>query len=134
MEFPHTMIGSDGLPHDEHPHPRLWGTFPRVLGHYARDLGLLTLEEAVRRMTMLPARTLGLRDRGELRTGAFADMVVFDPERVIDRASFEHPKEPSEGIRLVMTNGQIVWRDGGAAGARPGRVLRRSAQAVGIAG
>jgi N-acyl-D-amino-acid deacylase len=134
MQFPHTMIGSDGLPHDEHPHPRLWGTFPRVLGHYARDLGLLTLEEAVRRMTMLPAQTLGLRDRGELRAGAFADIAMFDPERVIDRASFDHPKQPGEGIRLVMVNGQIVWRDGTAAGARPGRVLRRSPQAAGVGG
>lgn len=127
MAFPHTMIGSDGLPHDSHPHPRLWGTFPRVLGHYARELGLLTLEEAVRRMTTLPAHTLGLPDRGTLQAGAFADIVMFDPARVIDRASFEHPTAPSEGIRLVMVNGEIVWRDGATTGARPGRVLRRCA-------
>lgn len=125
LTYPHTMIGSDGSPHDEHPHPRLWGTFPRVLGHYARELGLFSLEEAVRRMTSLPAARFGLADRGTLRPGAFADLVVFDPETVIDRATFERPTEPCAGIDLVVVNGRVVWRDGVATGARPGRVLQR---------
>ena len=124
LAFPHTMIGSDGLPHDKHPHPRLWGTFPRVLGHYARDLGLLTIEDAVSRMTSRPAEYLGLCDRGTLRPNAFADLVVFDPATVIDRATFEQPEMPSEGIRMVCVNGGIVWRNGTSIGARPGRVLR----------
>ena len=79
LSYPHTMIGSDGLPHDEHPHPRLWGTFPRVLGHYVRDVKLFPLEEAVRRMTALPAAQFGLKDRGSLQPGAYADLVLFDP-------------------------------------------------------
>jgi len=125
LSFPHTMIGSDGLPHDRHPHPRLWGAFPRVLGHYARELGLLTLEDAVRRMTSLPASRLGLAGRGTLRPDAHADLVVFDPATVIDRATFERPTLPAAGIVLTCVNGSIVWRDGASTGARPGRVLRR---------
>lgn len=127
LRFPHAMIGSDGLPHDARPHPRLWGTFPRVLGHYARDLGLMSLEEAVRRMTGLPAAEFGLRGRGSIVPGAFADLVLFDLETVIDRATFDDPTLPSAGIELVMVNGQPVWRDGAATGARPGQVLRREA-------
>lgn len=127
LSWPEAMIGSDGLPHDVHPHPRLWGTFPRVLGHYSRDLKLFSLEEAVRRMTSLTATRFGLADRGTLREGAFADLVVFDADRVIDRASFEHPKSPAAGIELVLVNGAPVWRDGAATGKRPGRALRRGA-------
>jgi N-acyl-D-amino-acid deacylase len=127
LAYPHTMIGSDGLPHDAHPHPRLWGTFPRVLGHYARELGLLTIEEAVKRMTSLPARTLGLAGRGTIAADAFADLVVLDPQRVIDRATFDQPTAPSEGIELVMVNGRVVRQDGGTTHARPGRVLRPAA-------
>jgi N-acyl-D-amino-acid deacylase len=129
LAYPHTMIGSDGLPHDAHPHPRLWGTFPRVLGHYARELGLITIEEAVKRMTQLPARTLRLAGRGTIEPDAFADLVVFDPERVIDRATFDQPTTPSAGIELVMVNGRIVWQDGRSTSARPGRVLRPAAAA-----
>src|SRR5262249_56856447 len=91
LGYPYTMIGSDGLPHDTHPHPRLWGAFPRVLGHYCRELGLFSLEEAVRRMTGLPAGWFGFADRGVLRKGAFADLVVFDAERVSDVAPFVNP-------------------------------------------
>jgi N-acyl-D-amino-acid deacylase len=127
LAYPHTMIGSDGLPHDAHPHPRLWGTFPRVLGHYARELGLITVEEAVKRMTLLPARTLGLAGRGTIAPEAFADLVVFDPDRVIDRATFDQPTAPSEGIELVMVNGNIVWHGGRKSDVRPGRVLRPTA-------
>ncbi len=120
-----TMIGSDGLPHDVHPHPRLWGTFPRVLGHYCREVGLFSLEEAVRRMTSLPARWFGFRDRGVVRNGAFADLAVFDATRVTDTATFTDPAQPPVGMALVMVNGQVVWQDGSRSGLRPGRVLRR---------
>jgi N-acyl-D-amino-acid deacylase len=120
------MIGSDGLPHDEHPHPRLWGTFPRVLGHYVRDVKLFPLAEAVRRMTALPAAQFGLKDRGVLRPGAYADLVLFDPETIADRATFEQPRTPAAGIAEVMVNGRTVWCDGSSTGERPGRALRRS--------
>jgi N-acyl-D-amino-acid deacylase len=126
LSYPHTMIGSDGLPHDEHPHPRLWGTFPRVLGHYVRDVKLFSLAEAVRRMTALPAAQFGLKDRGVLRPGAHADLVLFDPETIADRATFEQPRTPAAGIAEVIVNGRTVWRAGGPTGARPGRALRRS--------
>lgn len=125
LSWREAMIGSDGLPHDIHPHPRLWGTFPRVLGHYSRDLKLFGLEEAVRRMTSLTADRFGLTDRGTVREGAYADLVVFDAERIIDRATFEHPKSPAAGIDTVVVNGRAVWRNGGSTGARPGRALRR---------
>jgi N-acyl-D-amino-acid deacylase len=120
---PRTMIGSDGLPHDIHPHPRLWGTFPRVLGHYARDVGLFSLEEAVFRMTGLPAREFGIQQRGVLVEGNFADLVVFDPQTVIDTATFEEPRRPAAGIEHVLVNGISVWRDGKATKALPGTVL-----------
>jgi N-acyl-D-amino-acid deacylase len=127
LGYPYTMIGSDGLPHDHHPHPRLWGTFPRVLGHYSRDLGLFSLEEAVRRMTSLPAGWFGFRDRGVVRPGALADLVVFDAATVKDTGTFSDPARPSAGIDLVMVNGSVVWHAGRHTGARPGRVLRREA-------
>jgi N-acyl-D-amino-acid deacylase len=125
LGYEHTMIGSDGLPHDHHPHPRLWGTFPRVLGHYSRDLGLFPLEEAVRRMTSLPATWFGFADRGVVRPGAFADLVVFDATTVRDTGTFSEPAQPAAGIDLVMVNGRVVWHAGRHTGARPGRVLRR---------
>jgi N-acyl-D-amino-acid deacylase len=126
LSWPEAMVGSDGLPHDAHPHPRLWGTFPRVLGHYCRELKLFSLEEAVRRMTSLTAQRFGLADRGLVREGAFADLVVFDAETIIDRATFERPKQPAAGIDLVLVNGVPVWRDGASTGNRPGRALRRA--------
>jgi N-acyl-D-amino-acid deacylase len=125
LSFPHTMIGSDGLPHDVHPHPRLWGTFPRVLGHYCRDLGLFGLEEAVRKMTSLPAVRFGLSGRGRLAAGIYADVTVFDPATVGDRATFEQPTNPSAGIEHVFVNGQLVWSEGKSSDERPGRALRR---------
>jgi len=125
LAYKHSMIGSDGLPHDERPHPRLWGTFPRVLGYYAREVGLFSLEEAVHRMTGLTARTFGLEDRGELRPGAYADLVIFDAATIAARADFDHPTEPAAGIDRVIVNGATVWQDGGATPARPGRVVRR---------
>jgi N-acyl-D-amino-acid deacylase len=127
LRFEHTMIGSDGLPHDTHPHPRLWGTFPRVLGHYCRELRLFPLEEAVRRMTQLPARRFGLSGRGAVAAGAYADITVFDPATVIDRATFAQPKAPAVGIEHVFVNGRPVWSEAGPTGERPGRALRRQA-------
>jgi N-acyl-D-amino-acid deacylase len=125
LSFGHTMIGSDGLPHDAAPHPRLWGTFPRVLGHYARDEGLFPLETAVHKMTGLTARTFGLADRGVLAPGMAADVVVFDPKTVKDTATFEHPVGTAAGIDAVLVNGLVVWEQGAPTGARPGQVLRR---------
>ncbi|MBI1777111.1 MAG: D-aminoacylase [Proteobacteria bacterium] len=130
LAYEHTMIGSDGLPHDKHPHPRLWGSFPRVLGHYVRDVGLFSLEEAVRRMTSLPAAWFGFHDRGTLKPGGFADVVVFDPERIKDAGSFVDPARPALGIDTVLVNGEIAWRDGSGTGTRSGRVLRRQVQAA----
>lgn len=124
MAFPATMIGSDGLPHDRHPHPRLWGTFPRVLGHYSREEGIFPLETAVHKMTGLTARTFGLKSRGILEQGAYADLVLFDPGTVIDTATFERPESPADGISQVFVNGQRVWHDGAATQARPGKCLR----------
>jgi N-acyl-D-amino-acid deacylase len=125
LRFPYTMIGSDGLPHDQHPHPRLWGAFPRVLGHYRRDCGLFSLEEAVRKMTGLPAARFGLAGRGLIAPGAWADIAVLDPDRVADCADFEHPTLPAAGIDHVFVNGRPVWQEGKPTGERPGRALRR---------
>jgi N-acyl-D-amino-acid deacylase len=125
LAFEQTMIGSDGLPHDAHPHPRLWGTFPRVLGHYCREVGLFGLETAVRKMTGLPASRFGLSGRGVLAEGAYADLTVFDPETVIDRATFAEPTLPAAGIAHVFVNGRPVWTAGKVSGERAGRALRR---------
>jgi len=125
LAFERTMIGSDGLPHDAAPHPRLWGTFPRVLGHYARGLGLFPLETAVYKMTGLTARTFGLKERGTLRSGMAADITIFDAGEVEDAATFAKPIQPAKGIDTVVVNGAVVWREGKSTGARPGRVLTR---------
>ena len=124
LSYPGAMIVSDGIPDDLHPHPRLWGTFPRVLGHYARDLGLMTLEAAVHRMTGLPAAQFGFTDRGAIRTGAYADMVIFNPKTVLDGATFDEPTTPAIGIDSVFVNGLAVWQQGKATGERPGRPIR----------
>ena len=124
--FQDVMIGSDGLPRDAFPHPRLWGTFPRVLGRYCRELGLFPLEEAVHRMTGVPARVFGLAGRGAVRAGTCADLVLFDPETVIDEADFSEPARPARGIYQVIVNGRQVWRGGEWTGAKPGRSLRRN--------
>ena len=128
MRHPQTMIASDGrlsTPGDGHPHPRAYGTFPRVLGRYARDEGVLTLEDAVRKMTGMPAARLGLDGRGTLAAGAFADVVVFDASTVADRATFEAPHQYPVGIDYVIVNGVIAVDAGRYLNLRPGRVLRR---------
>ena len=125
LAFEQTMVGSDGLPHDSAPHPRLWGTFPRVLGHYARGLGLFPLETAVHKMTGLTAQTFGLADRGILKQGYAADVTIFDAGTVDEAATFARPIQPAKGIEAVIVNGAVVWKDGKATGARPGQVLAR---------
>jgi N-acyl-D-amino-acid deacylase len=127
MRHPSTMIGSDGIPTlDGRPHPRLYGTFARVLGHYARDLGLFSLEEAVHRMTGMPAAKFGLTDRGEIRVNGYADLVLFDPARVIDVGTFEDPNHYPAGIVHVFVNGRHTVADGTHRGARAGKALRRA--------
>jgi N-acyl-D-amino-acid deacylase len=131
LAHPHVMIGSDGSALAAEgplavgkPHPRSYGTFPRVLGRYARDERALTLPEAVWKMTGLPARRLGLADRGVLAPGAMADVVVFDAATVADRATYEDPHRYAGGIGHVLVNGRVVVADGEHTGALPGRVLR----------
>ncbi|HET7342424.1 MAG TPA: D-aminoacylase [Methylomirabilota bacterium] len=130
LSHPQIMIGSDGSSLATHgemsagkPHPRNYGTFPRVLGRYARDERVLPLAEAVHKMTGLPARRLGLRDRGEIRVGAKADLVVFDARRVADQATYEDPHRYPVGIDHVLVNGRFVIKDGEHTGSLPGRVL-----------
>lgn len=126
LSFPATMIGSDGLPRDKHPHPRLWGTFPRVLGHYARDVGLFPLETAVHKMTGLSAQTFNLKDRGVVREGAYADLVLFDPATVADAATFENPTQPSRGISRVFVNGVLTYANGAVSEHGAGMVVERN--------
>ncbi|MEM7194745.1 MAG: D-aminoacylase [Pseudomonadota bacterium] len=123
LAYPDALIGSDGLPHDPHPHPRLWGTFPRVLGHYARDCNLFTLQEGVRKMTGATAETFGMRDRGFIREGMFADLVLFDPETIIDRATYEEPDQPSAGVDTVWINGSCAFDKGRCTENYKGRLL-----------
>jgi N-acyl-D-amino-acid deacylase len=121
---PWVMVSSDGG--IDARHPRGAGTFPRVLGRFVREKHWLTLPDAIRKMTSLPAQRMGLRDRGTLRAGTFADVVVFDPETVIDRATFEKPTELPVGIKAVFVNGVQVWSEDRPTGAKPGRVLTQS--------
>ena len=126
MQHPATAIGSDGgvsVFGASVPHPREYGTFARVLGRYVRERGVLTLEQAVRKMSAATAHRLGLQDRGLLREGFFADVADFDPDRVIDRATFPEPHQYAEGIEYVLVNGTLVVEGGQHTGARPGRVL-----------
>jgi N-acyl-D-amino-acid deacylase len=124
MQHPQHMVGSDGLLVGARPHPRAWGTFPRYLGHYVRELGLLGLEECVARMTSRPARRLGLTDRGVLRPGAVADLVLFDPLTVAAGADYDEPRRPAIGIPHVFVAGVPVIEDGRRTEALPGRSLR----------
>lgn len=128
MQHPMVAVASDGRlsrPGVEHPHPRAYGTFPRVLGYWVRERGVLTLEEAVRKMTSLPAWRLGLTDRGRVAEGLVADLVVFDPATVSDRATFEEPHQYPVGIPYVIVNGTPVVDGGAFTDARPGQALRR---------
>ncbi|HEU5232286.1 MAG TPA: D-aminoacylase [Terriglobales bacterium] len=126
LRHPATMIGSDGLPSDPRPHPRLWGTFPRVLGKYAREEKLFALSEAVRKMTSLPAERFGFNDRGRIREGFCADLVLFDPDTVRDTATFSDPVRAAVGIEAVWVNGILSYQNGNATGSRAGRFLKRS--------
>jgi dihydroorotase/N-acyl-D-amino-acid deacylase len=128
MRHPQTMIASDGRLNalgDGHPHPRAYGTFPRVLGVYVREKHVLGLEEAVRKMTAMPAARLGLADRGVLRAGSAADVVVFDPATVADRATFSDPHQYPVGIEVVVVNGTVAIAGGKPTGAKAGRVVTR---------
>jgi N-acyl-D-amino-acid deacylase len=128
IAYPHSMIASDGRltsPGDGHPHPRSYGTFPRVLARYVREQRLLTLEEAVRRMSSMPAERIGLRDRGRLLEGLAADVVVFDAENVEDRATFTDPHQYPRGIVHVIVNGVLAVEAGESTGARPGKALKK---------
>lgn len=117
-------VGTDGITHGGKPHPRSWGTFARFLGHYARDLGVMSLPEAVNHMTGRAAEVLGLSDRGLVREGYVADLVLFDPDLVQDRATYEEPKQIASGVRYVWIGGQPAVRDGALAEIRAGHVLR----------
>ncbi len=125
LAHPATMIGSDGLPHDPRPHPRLWGTFPRVLGRYSRDEKLIPLPQAIQKMTGLPAQRFALTGRGLIREGFAADLVLFDPEKIIDTATFADPVRPAVGILSVWVNGVLSYTADGATANRAGRFLPR---------
>ncbi len=125
LGHPATMIGSDGLPNDPRPHPRLWGTFPRVLGRYSREEGLFSLAEAVHKMTGLPAQRFGLERRGLIREGYYADLVLFDPDTILDTATFADPVRPAQGIVSVWVNGMLTYTAEGATTRRAGRFVPR---------
>jgi N-acyl-D-aspartate/D-glutamate deacylase len=129
LQHPGTMIGSDGLPNDPLPHPRLWGTFPRVLGIYSRELKLFPLGEAVRKMTSLSAQRFGLTERGWIREGYYADLVLFDPGTVRDVATFDDPTRRSTGIEAVWVNGTLSYQGQTPTGQRAGRFLQRQSNA-----
>jgi len=131
LQQPWTSIGLDGSEtsldgplFDPHSHPRAFGSMPRFLGHYVRKEHLLPLEQAVRKITSLPAQRERLRDRGLLREGFFADITIFDPATIIDKATYENPAEISEGVKFVFVNGKLEYEGGKLTGTNAGRVLR----------
>jgi N-acyl-D-amino-acid deacylase len=126
MAHSSTMIGTDGLDRGSKPHPRAWGTYPRVLGKYVREEGVISLENAIYKMTGMPAGKFGIAGRGLVKEGFFADLALFDPETVIDGASYEDPRVGPTGIPHVIVNGQFAVRDGEHEGSRSGRALRRA--------
>jgi N-acyl-D-amino-acid deacylase len=128
IQQPYHMAGTDGIMTGAKPHPRAWGTFPRFLGHYARDEGMFRVEEIIRKMTSLPCRRLGQWDRGIIRPGLQADLVVFDPGAVRDTATYDNPKRFPEGIPYVMVNATLVKDEGAHTGALPGWALRLGAR------
>ena len=127
LRHPAHLVGSDGLLVGERPHPRAYGAFARYLGHYVREEGLLSLEDCVAKMTVRAARRLGLTDRGRVAPGLVADLVLFDPDTVIDAATFEEPRRTAVGIPHVLVNGEFVIDDGRRTEALPGRSVRRAA-------
>jgi N-acyl-D-amino-acid deacylase len=138
LRTPFVLIGSDGrsvapdnVTGQGKPHPRFYGTFPRVLGHYVRELGLLSLPAAIHKMTGGPASVLGLRSRGLVREGYCADITIFDPQTIADRATYDDPHQYPVGISSVIVNGEVVVDSGAHTGALPGRVLRRGPDGVG---
>jgi N-acyl-D-amino-acid deacylase len=124
LQHPAHMVGSDGILVGEQPHPRGWGSHARFLAHYTRDLGLLTWEEAIRKMTSAAARRIGCMDRGMVRPGFAADLVIFDPDTIQDTATYEAPRQHPEGIYYVIVNGELVVDDQQVTGNTPGRALR----------
>jgi len=131
LKQPWTSIGLDGSEtsldgplFDPHGHPRAFGSMPRLLGHYVRDEHLLPLEQAIVKITSLPARRMRLRDRGLLKPGLFADITIFDPATIIDKATYEEPAQPSQGVKYVFVNGLLEYELGKLTGAQAGRVLR----------
>ena len=129
MRHPATMIASDGGvegPSERMPHPRNYGTFARLLGHYVRELKVLPLQNAIHKITQMPAERIGLSDRGRIAPGVVADIVVFDPARIVDRATFDNPHQYAEGVNHVFVAGVPVVLDGALTHARPGKVLRSS--------
>jgi N-acyl-D-amino-acid deacylase len=124
LKHPVHMVCSDGIIVGERPHPRGWGSHARFLAHYVRDLGLLTWGEGIRRMTSAPARRMGMLEHGLIRPGMLADLVVFDPATLKDKATYENPKQYAEGVHYVAVNGELVIEDGTPTGATPGRSLR----------
>ena len=126
LAHPASMVASDGGPvvfGRAVPHPRSYGTFARVLGHYVRDVPVVSLEAAVRKMTSLPAQRIGLNDRGVIRPGMKADLVIFDPSTVQDVATYENPHRYAEGFQTVLVNGKVVFAKGKMTGEKPGRIL-----------
>lgn len=136
IRHPNTMFGSDGYSLADYgilsegvPHPRSFGTFPKILGQFVRERKLFTWKEAIRKMTKLPAEFLGIKDRGDIKKGYYADIVVFDPESIRDRSTFSNPIQYPEGIDYVITNGVIVVQNGEHLGGLPGKVLRKGTKA-----
>jgi len=127
LAHPATMIGSDGLPWDQHPHPRLWGAFPRVLGRYCREERLFSLPQAIHKMTTMPARRFGIAERGAIVENYWADLVLFNADTIGDTATFADPIRPAQGIAGVWVNGTLSYTAQGLTGSRAGRYLRRAA-------
>jgi len=128
MAHPQVMHASDGSTIEfgkAQPHPRSYGTYPRILGRYVRELGVLSLPESIRKMTQLPASVLGLTDRGKIKSGYWADLVIFNPNTIIDNATFDAPHQYPTGITHVMVNGRIAINHGEYTKTLPGRVLKK---------